>query len=144
MLWLLIDLLETNMKSFFIEDNRRDILLALWSWWVSQATYVSMYIFQLSRRDNLLFSRMYMQGFTKNGLPTISTMDPLQSYLLRSAQELTFRDMLLANIMYGCISEYTLYIYIYSFLFVYHLLSVLHSRTISITLKSLLSFQPIT
>ncbi|KAK4317651.1 hypothetical protein Pmani_011273 [Petrolisthes manimaculis] len=38
----------------------------------------------------------------KNGLPTISTLDPLDNYLLKAQNRLTFRDMLLGNSMYNC------------------------------------------
>ncbi|KAK4325869.1 hypothetical protein Pmani_003573 [Petrolisthes manimaculis] len=40
---------------------------------------------------------------SKNGLPTISAIDPLDNYLIQRIGGLTFRDKLLANIMYDCI-----------------------------------------
>ncbi|KAK3850890.1 hypothetical protein Pcinc_042429 [Petrolisthes cinctipes] len=41
---------------------------------------------------------------SKNGLPTISAINPLDNYLIQRKDGLTFRDMYLANLMYDCIS----------------------------------------
>jgi len=44
--------------------------------------------------------------FSKNGMPTIVTKDPLASELIGSRNGLTHRDKLLANRMYNCIGKW--------------------------------------
>ncbi|XP_050706181.1 protein SpAN-like [Eriocheir sinensis] len=45
-------------------------------------------------------------GFTNNGKTTIATLYPLAQELIGQRTGLSHRDILLANTMYGCISEY--------------------------------------
>ncbi|KAK3889784.1 hypothetical protein Pcinc_006345 [Petrolisthes cinctipes] len=46
------------------------------------------------------------KAFSFNGFPTITTIDPSKNYLIGNRDGLTFRDILLANLMYGCVASW--------------------------------------
>ncbi|KAK3884749.1 hypothetical protein Pcinc_010988 [Petrolisthes cinctipes] len=46
------------------------------------------------------------KAFSYNGFPTITTIDPSKNYLIGNRDGLTFRDILLANLMYGCVASW--------------------------------------
>ncbi|KAK4296811.1 hypothetical protein Pmani_030720 [Petrolisthes manimaculis] len=46
------------------------------------------------------------KAFSFNGFPTISTIDSSKNHLIGNRDALTFNDILLANLMYGCITSW--------------------------------------